>query len=71
MEENVELYFLLIIQNRTTPVLRTYNDWDDCIAAYYTELGYRHESRTSTLCVILNADFMELRRGEYPEMAPN
>lgn len=67
----MELYFLLIIQNNTTPVLRSFNDWDDCISAYYTELGYRHETRTSTLCVILDADFMELRRGEYPEAAPN
>lgn len=71
MEENVELYFLLIVQNHTIPVIKTYNNWDNCLAAYYTELGYRHESRTSTVCEILDANLMELRRGEYPEAAPN
>lgn len=71
MEENTELYFLLIVQNHAIPVIRTYNNWDSCIAAYYTELAYRHETRTSTVCEILDANLMELRRGEYPEAAPN
>lgn len=66
-----ELYFLLIVQNHAIPIINTYNNWDACLAAFYNELGYRHETRTSTICKILDANLMELRRGEYPEPAPN
>lgn len=59
------MYILLKIQNGTTPSMLTYDTWDAATAAYHQELAYRHESRTSTICMILNMEGQELRRDVY------
>lgn len=59
------MYILLVIQNGTTPAMRTYDTWDAATAAYHQELAYRHESRTSTVCVLFNYEGVELRRDVY------
>lgn len=69
MDDN-ELYFLLVVQNHTIPAVSTFNDWDRVLAAYYTELAYRDEGRTHTLCEILDSDLTVLRREVWPESAP-
>ena len=48
------MYFLAIIQNASTAALYPYNDLDAALVAFHTELAYRNEARTSTVCVILN-----------------
>ena len=71
MEEN-NGYILLVIQNGSIPVLTQYNsgstqaeNWNAATAAFHQEMGYRHESRTSTVCVIFNYDGNELKRDAY------
>lgn len=49
-------YYLVIIQNDDTSAVFKYADYDDALAQMHTELAYRGESRTSTLCVILKGD---------------
>lgn len=48
------MYYLVIVQNRNTQTVHAYNSYDAALAAYHSELAYRAEGRTSTLCVILN-----------------
>lgn len=48
------MYYLAIVQNGTTQALYAYNTYDAALAAYHSELAYRAEGRTSTLCVILD-----------------
>lgn len=69
MDDNA-LYFLLVVQNHTIPAVSTFNSWDRVLAAYYTELAYRDEGRTHTLCEILDSDLTVLRREVWPESAP-
>ena len=59
------MYHLLVIQNKTTPSLISYNTYNDVYAAFHTELAYRHESRTSTICYILNSEGDIIDRGTY------
>lgn len=69
MDDN-ELYFLLVVQNHSIPAVSTFNNWDRALAAYYTELAYRDQERTHTLCEILDSDLTVLRREAWPESAP-
>ena len=48
------MYYLAIVQNGTTQALYAYSNYDAALAAYHSELAYRAEGRTSTLCVILD-----------------
>lgn len=48
------MYYLAIVQNGTTQALYSYSSYDAALAAYHSELAYRAEGRTSTLCVILD-----------------
>lgn len=64
------LYFLLVVQNHSIPAVSTFNSWDRVLAAYYTELAYRDQERTHTLCEILDSDLTVLRREAWPESAP-
>ena len=48
------MYYLAIVQNGTTQALYAYSSYDAALAAYHSELAYRAEGRTSTLCVILD-----------------
>ena len=61
----METYFLIKIQNGDTPLLQGYTDWNTCLAAYHTELAYRHESRTSTVCIIMNSRGDIVKKEEY------
>ena len=48
-------YYLAIIQNNETCALYAYNTYDEALAAFHSELAYRGEGRTSTLCIIFNS----------------
>lgn len=59
------MYVVLVIQNGTTFVSYTYTDWNDAKARYHQELAYRHESRTSTMCMIIDSDGQVQLREKY------
>lgn len=59
------MYAVIIIQNGTTFASATYADWNDAKARYHQELAYRHESRESTMCMIINADGQVQLREKY------
>ena len=50
-------YYLVIIQNagaNSSQAIYRYNNIDDALAAYHSELAYRNNSRQMTTCVILD-----------------
>ena len=55
------MYYVAVIQNNNTPALFAYNTESEALAAYHTELAYRAEGRTSTVCAILNSTLQVLR----------
>lgn len=67
------MYIVLIMQNETTPAVYTFATENEALAYYHTELAYRHESRTSTKCALLDSTFQVLRCEEYraPQTEPN
>lgn len=48
------MYYLAIIQNDSAQTIYRYQNFDDALAAYHSELAYRGEGRTKTVCAILN-----------------
>lgn len=67
------MYYALVMQNETTPAVYTFATENEALAYYHTELAYRHESRTSTKCALLDSTFQVLRCEEYraPQTEPN
>lgn len=59
------VFFLLIVQNHNIAVISRYETYDAALAAFHQELAYRHETRTSTICSILDEYGVERRREEY------
>ena len=58
-------YYLIIIQNYTIPAIYSYDDYDALMVRFHTELAYRHEDRTSTVCIVLDNKGNEMRRDWY------
>ena len=48
------MFFLVKIQNNTTPAIFSYQSYDEALAAFHTELAYRGEGRVATACTILD-----------------
>lgn len=48
-------HFVFAVQNGTTPAAAAYDNKADALAAYHTEMAYRHESRTSTTGIVVDA----------------
>ena len=48
------MFFLVIIQNNTVPAIFAYDNYDDALARFHTEMAYRSESRYATACTILD-----------------
>lgn len=59
------MYYLVIVQNSDIPAIFSYETHDAALARFHTELAYRHESRVSTKCLILNSDLAILESGSY------
>ena len=47
-------FYLVIIQNNASQAVYAYDSYDAALVAFHSELAYRNESRTSTVCVILD-----------------
>lgn len=59
------MYFLSIIQNYSVPAFYSYNTKSEALAVFHNELGYRHETRTSTVCILYDNKGNELERDYY------
>jgi len=59
------MYYLAIIQNYTTPAFYAYDTKSAALSAFHNELAYRHESRTSTVCILYDRKGNELKRDYY------
>lgn len=59
------MYYLVIVQNNNTQAVYAYNSLDNALAAFHSELAYRHADRTSTKCTILNSDLVQVRVEQY------
>lgn len=49
-------YFVTVIQNDSTCACYAYENKQDAMAKYHSELAYRHESRTSTVCSVMDSN---------------
>ena len=58
-------WYLIVIQNEEIIQALTYTSWNELLARFHQELAYRHESRHSTLCIILSSSGQELKRDIY------
>lgn len=47
-------YYLAIVQNDSAQSLYSYDSLDAALSAFHSELAYRAETRTTTLCIIFN-----------------
>lgn len=65
------MYYLVIIQNDSTQAIYAYQTLDAALAAFHSELAYRAEARTKTVCSILNNLGELIKREAYvKEVAP-
>lgn len=49
-------FYVACVQNDSTQSVYAYNNIDDAMAFYHSELGYRSEQRNKTLCVLFRED---------------
>lgn len=63
-------WYLIIIQNEEIIQSLTYTNWNELLARFHQELAYRHETRRSTVCIILSSTGQELKRDTYVSDTP-
>ena len=49
-------FYVACVQNDTSQSVYAYDNIDDAMSFYHTELGYRSEQRNKTLCVLFRED---------------
>lgn len=59
------MYYLVIIQNDTTPAIYSYTTYEDALSRYHTELAYRSDERISTRCAIFDRNMTMMRSEVY------
>lgn len=59
------MFLLVKLQNDSTTVVFAYENQSDALAAFHTELAYRGDGRTSTMCAILNRAGEVLKRERW------
>ena len=59
------MYYVVIIQNETTPAIFGYNSFEEANAKFHTELAFRAEGRTSTHCAIVTSDLSFIKSESY------
>lgn len=64
------MYYLIKVQNDSIPAITGYNSLEDVNAAFHTEMAYRHETRFSTKCMILDSDLVVVRTEVYTAPVP-
>lgn len=47
-------YYVLIVQNASTQAVHSHPSFDAALSEFHSELAYRAEGRTSTLCMIID-----------------
>lgn len=63
-----EIYYVLLIQNQgpsESDSVFKYTTYDDALAKFHAELGYRAEGRNSTIASILSSSGNQVRDGRY------
>ena len=65
------MYYLVIVQNNSIPAIFSYETYDAALAAFHTEMAYRHESRTTTKCAIVDNELVTLKRETYTAPVPD
>lgn len=63
-------YFVSIIQNGEIPAMYAYDDKNAAMAAFHSEMAYRHESRTSTVAFVMDANGNVIVKDRYFAPAP-
>lgn len=66
----MEKYYCVIVQNNSTQAVFAYDSYDAALAKFHTELAYRAEGRTSTLCVILDSNGIVQKSEKWFRTAP-
>lgn len=59
------MYYLILVQNDSTPAIFSYSSHDEVLARYHTELAYRAEGRTSTRCMILDSNLNVTEKDQW------
>ena len=59
------MFYLVKIQNDSTQAVLSYEDIDEALSAYHSELAYRGNGRDKTVCVILDSDGFTLYRESW------
>ena len=59
------MILLVKLQNNSTTVVFSYESYSDALAEFHTELAYRGDGRTSTMCAILNRAGEVLKRERW------
>ena len=59
------MYYVLIVQNKTTQAVFRYDNLEAAQAKYHEELAYRAEGRTSTDCAILDETLRVVIKENY------
>ena len=68
---NESYYYVILSQNGNPAILYAYTEGsmeknkNDAYALYYTELGYRHASRTRTEAILLDGHFQQIEHDIY------
>ena len=64
-----DVYYVFIAQNQgeagEADAVYKRSSYEDALALFHSELGYRHEARNSTIVSILTADGNSVRDGAY------
>lgn len=58
------MFYLVIMQNDQTQAVYRYDNYDEALAAFHSELAYRADNRTKTACAILNG-YGDMIKHEY------
>lgn len=64
------MYYLIKVQNDSIPAIASYDTIEAATAEFHQEMAYRHESRFSTKCLILDSNLMAIRSETYTAPVP-
>lgn len=62
------MYYIIIIQNKQTPAIFAYPSYDAALAKFHTEMAYRAEGRTSTMCMIIDDEGSVYKTESYSKV---
>ena len=67
------MFVLVILQNDSITMTHVHMTFSDALAEFHSELAYRAEGRTSTMCAILNrsGDVLKNERWQSEQVETN